>query len=100
VGGVLCAADREYVAAETRLERLAGAVAVATGDDLAAALAQYDRALSEVQALGDAGRTAGAEEALSGLGMAEVDQARPVTTLSGGQKTRLGLARLLLTRPT
>ncbi len=36
---------------------------------------------------------------LAGLGMADVDQSRLVSTLSGGQKTRLGLARLLLAEP-
>jgi ATP-binding cassette subfamily F protein 3 len=99
VGEVLRAAEGERIAAETRLERLAEAVATATGDDLAAALSRYDRALSQIQALEGAGRTVSAAEALSGLGMAEVDPAHLVVALSGGQKTRLGLARLLLTRP-
>ena len=36
---------------------------------------------------------------LAGLGLADVTQERPVENLSGGQKTRLGLARLLLIQP-
>jgi ATP-binding cassette, subfamily F, member 3 len=98
VGEVLRAAEGERVAVEARLARLAEAVATATGGALTTALTEYDRALSEVQALQGAGRTVSAGEALAGLGMAEVDLSRPVTTLSGGQKTRLGLARLLLAR--
>jgi len=36
---------------------------------------------------------------LGGLGLATVPLDTPVATLSGGQETRLGLARLLLARP-
>ena len=89
----------EREAAETRLDRLAEAVAAARGDELPAALAAYDRALAEFQALGGARREADADAVLAGLGMPDVDQSRPVTALSGGQKTRLGLARLLLAQP-
>lgn len=98
VRDVLCAAEGGHVAVETRLARLAKAVAIAEGVDLAAALSEYDRSLAELQALGGAGRCVSAEEVLIGLDMAEVDQTRSVTSLSGGQKTRLGLARLLLSQ--
>jgi ATP-binding cassette subfamily F protein 3 len=99
VGEVLSAADSEHAGVETRLARLAETVATAKGDDLLAALSDYDRALAELQALGGAERYVSAEEVLTGLGMADVDRTCPVSTLSGGQKTRLGLARLLLTQP-
>ncbi|WZY00484.1 ATP-binding cassette domain-containing protein [Bacillus sp. FSL W7-1360] len=36
---------------------------------------------------------------LSGFGFATFDYSTPITTLSGGQKTRLSLAKLLLTKP-
>ncbi len=36
---------------------------------------------------------------LAGLGMSDVGTERPISSLSGGQKTRLGLARLLLSEP-
>lgn len=36
---------------------------------------------------------------LKGLGFAEEDFAKPITTLSGGQKTRVALGRLLLQKP-
>ena len=99
MGDVLRSALGEREAAETRLDRLAEAVAAARGDELPAALAEYDRALAEFQALGGARREADADAVLAGLGMPDVDQSRPVTALSGGQKTRLGLARLLLAQP-
>ena len=99
VGDVLRSALGEREAAETRLNRLAEAVAAAHNDDLSVALAEYDHALAEFQTLGGARREADADAVLVGLGMPDVDQARPVSALSGGQKTRLGLARLLLAEP-
>ena len=54
VGDVLRSALGEREAAETRLDHLAEAVAAARDDALPAALAAYDRALAEFQALGGA----------------------------------------------
>jgi ATP-binding cassette, subfamily F, member 3 len=99
VADVLRAAEGEREAAEVRLARLAEALATAEGDALAVALAEYDTALAEFQALGGGARYADAEAVLAGLGMADVAQTRLVSSLSGGQKTRLGLARLLLSEP-
>ncbi len=86
-------------AAERRLARLAEAVAAATNSELDAAMAAYDAALAEFQAMGGSARYADASAVLAGLGMAGVGHDRPVASLSGGQKTRLGLARLLLSEP-
>jgi ATP-binding cassette subfamily F protein 3 len=99
VGDVLAAAQGERVSVETRLAEAAERVAAASNGELAAALAGYDRALAEFEALGGGSLHAEAEAVLAGLGLAGVGQQRPVTALSGGQKTRLGLARLLLSQP-
>ena len=99
VADVLRAAGGEREAAEGRLAHLAEAVAGAEGAALEAALGEYDRALAEYQALGGERLRADGDAVLAGLGMADVAQDRPVQALSGGQKTRLGLARLLLTEP-
>jgi ATP-binding cassette, subfamily F, member 3 len=99
VGDLLQAAEGRREATETRLERLAEAVAAAQGAALEAALAEYDAALAEFEALGGEQRRADADALLAGLGLADVAQERPVATLSGGQKTRLGLVRVLLAEP-
>lgn len=39
------------------------------------------------------------DQILAGLGLAAIDPARPVASLSGGEKSRLGLATLLLRSP-
>jgi ATP-binding cassette, subfamily F, member 3 len=98
VGDVLAAAQGERVSAEVRLAVLAERIATASNGELAEALAEYDRTLSEFD--GGAGRRqADAIAVLAGLGIGDVEQTRPVRGLSGGQKTRLGLARLLLSEP-
>ncbi|MEJ5198333.1 MAG: ABC-F family ATP-binding cassette domain-containing protein [Anaerolineae bacterium] len=95
----LKATMREEEALEARLTQLAGVISTATGEQLVAALAEYERCLAELQAVGDQARRADAAAVLAGLGLADVEMDRPVASLSGGQKTRLGLARLLLAQP-
>jgi ATP-binding cassette, subfamily F, member 3 len=99
VADVLRSAEGEREAAEVRLARLAEVMAESEGDALASAMADYDRGLAEFQALGGGGRYADADAVLAGLGMADITQTRLVASLSGGQKTRVGLARLLLSEP-
>jgi ATP-binding cassette subfamily F protein 3 len=99
VGDVLATAQGERVSVETRLAEAAERVAAAGNGELPAALAEYDRALAEYETLGGGSLHAEADAVLAGLGLADVGQERPVQALSGGQKTRLGLARLLLSQP-
>jgi ATP-binding cassette subfamily F protein 3 len=83
-------------AAEAEVERLASALATETGrQDLHNA---YDAALQHLQAITQAGggRTSAI---LSALGLSAIQDDRPVSTLSGGQKTRLSLALVLLGHP-
>ncbi|MFL5803700.1 MAG: ABC-F family ATP-binding cassette domain-containing protein, partial [Roseiflexaceae bacterium] len=67
--------------------------------DLDAAMAAYESALARFEALGGYEREHRAMAVLEGLGLGEVEPATPAATLSGGQKTRLGLATLLLREP-
>ncbi|WP_236793082.1 ABC-F family ATP-binding cassette domain-containing protein [Amycolatopsis sp. GM8] len=64
-----------------------------------AALAEYGQVLEWAQThdLWDADRRA--KLVLAGLGLAEIDPDRPLKTLSGGERSRLGLAALLVRQP-
>ncbi len=57
----------------------------------------YDSALSNLQTAGKS--AGGAEQMLATLGLGDVPVDRAIRHLSGGQKTRLGLAGVLLSRP-
>jgi ATP-binding cassette, subfamily F, member 3 len=97
VGAAVAAAQADYTAAAHELE--AAGVALATATDLDAAMARYDAALAVFEALGGYEREHRAAAMLEGLGLGHTDPDTPVAELSGGQKTRLGLATLLLREP-
>jgi len=81
-----------------RVERLAAEMASASGDRLAELEREY---AAELERLSQ-GRYLPEHvirKVLAGLGLADMDTDTPVDLLSGGQKTRLGLARLLLRQP-
>ena len=56
--------------------------------------------LEEFEALGGANYESRVREILRGLGLPESDFEKPVRALSGGQKKLIGLARLMLARPS
>ena len=64
------------------------------------ALEAQQRLLDEYESLGGAGYPVRAQEMLRGLGLPDSDLHKPVKLLSGGQKKLIGLARLLLLRPS
>jgi ATP-binding cassette subfamily F protein 3 len=88
---------RRQVAAE--VARLAQAIATANGDEQTALFEAYSAALAELEALGDEVAAHQVQAVLAGLDLNDVPMDTPVDILSGGQKTRLGLARVLLAEP-
>jgi len=66
---------------------------------LARAVDKQQSLLDEYDALGGDSYPARVEEILLGLGLPLVDLSKPLSTLSGGQKKLVGLARLLLLHP-
>jgi ATPase subunit of ABC transporter with duplicated ATPase domains len=81
------------------LERELAAAAAALAGAAPQPEARYDRALEAFEAAGGYARLARVDEVLARLGLGGLDPATPVATLSGGQKTRLMLARTLLEEP-
>ena len=97
LGEVVAAARADVLQAERDLQ--AAAEALATASDIDAALVRYDAVLARFEALGGYEHERRAAAVLQGLGLGGVDPATPVAVLSGGQKTRLGLAALLISEP-
>ncbi|HEX8866881.1 MAG TPA: ATP-binding cassette domain-containing protein, partial [Lentzea sp.] len=93
VQDVLDDALAEIRAAAARLDELSLTL------DSPAALAEYGDLLEWAQDhdLWDADRRA--ELVLAGLGLSDVEGARPLDTLSGGQRSRVALAALLIRQP-
>jgi len=96
VSDVVAAARGEWTAAEAALQR--AIEALVDGSDERAVEA-YDAALARFEALGGYAREHRAAAVLDGLGLGGVEPATLLASLSGGQKTRLGLAALLLSEP-
>jgi ATP-binding cassette subfamily F protein 3 len=85
--------------AERRLREVTERMSAAEELELERLLEVYAKALDRFEAAGGHSADAQIETILAGLGLAGLDRGTPVAILSGGQKTRLGLARLLLERP-
>ncbi|HEV7214568.1 MAG TPA: ABC-F family ATP-binding cassette domain-containing protein, partial [Chloroflexota bacterium] len=80
------------------METLADAMALPNAD-LPALLAQYGDAQEQLEAAGGITRANAVHAAIVGLHMAELRPERDAQRLSGGQRARLELARLLLEQP-
>jgi len=83
-----------------RVEALAHALAGASDADRAALEQEYARALERLVAEGEPLADHVVARVLAGLSLEDVEPDTPVAQLSGGQKTRVGLARLLLQNPS
>jgi ATP-binding cassette subfamily F protein 3 len=80
------------------MEALGDAMALPSAE-LPTLLAQYGDAQEQLERSGGSAQANAVHAALAGLDLAELRPDRPVQRLSGGQRTRLELARLLLEQP-
>jgi len=64
------------------------------------ALETQHKLLEEYESLGGLNYVSRVRELLCGLGLPETDFEKPIRALSGGQKKLIGLARLMLARPS
>ncbi len=84
--------DRKIRASEKRMASL-------TGEELASEMADYARMQEAFDRANGYAYRSEVTGVLKGLGFTEEDFNKEVRTLSGGQKTRVALGRLLLTSP-
>jgi ATP-binding cassette subfamily F protein 3 len=92
--------EKALEAAAARVEKLATALATADGAQHSRLAEAYDKALIALESLSRTQMPAyEAQAILAGLGLADVGLDTPMAILSGGQKTRLGLARVLMHDP-
>ena len=95
VAGFLTRLEGDLPALTSRLETLAAALAADTQQSYLQR--EYDAVLARIETVAaNAGR---GPTVLAGLGLGDVDLQLPTSVLSGGQKTRLGLAGVLLSNP-
>jgi ATP-binding cassette subfamily F protein 3 len=85
--------------AERQVATLAQRLPVVEADELDGLMEAYADALARFELAGGYCVTQRIDAILAALELSAVGQEAPVSTLSGGQKTRLGLACLLLERP-
>jgi ATPase subunit of ABC transporter with duplicated ATPase domains len=79
-----------------RTAELEGALPSARGENLERLLLEYATVRDEFERLGGYSLDARVDKVVSGLGLPAPNLDSPVETLSGGNKTKLSLARLLL----
>ena len=84
---------------ESAMRRLELEMKNVEGSALEQMLEQYARLTHEFELLNGYAYKSEITGVLKGLGFTEDDFTQPVNTLSGGQKTRVSLAKLLLTKP-
>jgi ATP-binding cassette subfamily F protein 3 len=87
----------DLLALEQKLHSLSEEISARHDDeDIAGLMAQYDRVNSQFITAGGYTFEQRLNEILGGLGFTEADRLLPVSALSGGQKCRVALAKLLL----
>src|SRR5579885_1115142 len=86
-------------AAIASYEALSAQIARATEDELPELLQRFSQAQDTLESLGYYEADARSEQLIAGLNLGGVTLDRSVNTLSGGQKTKLALARLLFQAP-
>ncbi|MGB8643824.1 MAG: ABC-F family ATP-binding cassette domain-containing protein [Anaerolineae bacterium] len=97
VGAVIRSGLTELEGVRERMEVYAERMG--QGDTSEQMLSDYGEAVARFESLGGYEIEHRIDEVLAGLGLGDIPLAAPVNRLSGGQRTRLGLARLLLSFP-
>ena len=95
----LLTVKQDVIDLEARIRETESCMKELTGEELNTALDQYSRMNHEFELKNGYAYKSEVVGVLKGLGFAEEDFDKPVSTLSGGQKTRVSLGKLLLSHP-
>jgi ATP-binding cassette subfamily F protein 3 len=90
---------KEILDLEQKIRSLEQQMNQVSGEELESLLSAYDKATHAFEQANGYAYKSEVTGVLKGLGFTEEDFSRTVNTLSGGQKTRISLGRLLLTKP-
>ena len=90
---------RPIIQMEERIRQLETQMKDAEGDALESMLSEYSRLNHQFELANGYAYKSEVTGVLKGLGFTEEEFTKPVNTLSGGQKTRVSLGRLLLSNP-
>ncbi len=93
------AAKQDILDMERRLRQLESQMKKASGTELESLMDSYTRLTHTFELNNGYACQSEVTGVLKGLGFPEEDFSKPLSTLSGGQKTRVALGRLLLTKP-
>ena len=92
-------AKADIIAMEKQIRTIELELKHLSGDALNSRLETYNRLMAAFERENGYAYESEITGVLKGLGFSESDFKKPVDTLSGGQKTRVSLGKLLLTRP-
>lgn len=92
-------AKPEIIQLEQQMEKLSARMDIETGETLEQVIKQYDNARQRYERLDGYAYQSELVGVLKGLGFTEEDFEKPVISLSGGEKTRVALAKMLLQAP-
>ena len=95
----LLSAKKDIIALEEKIRETEQQMKNATGEQLDTLLDQYTKMNHQFELENGYAYQSEIVGVLKGLGFTEDDFSLPVNTLSGGQKTRVALGKLLLSRP-
>ena len=92
-------AKSDIIEMETQIRSIELELKYLEGDALTSRLETYNRLTASFERQNGYAYESEINGVLKGLGFTENDFSKPVDTLSGGQKTRVSLGKLLLTKP-
>lgn len=96
---ILLEVKRPILEMEERLRRLELEMNTASGEELESKLSEYSRLNHTFELENGYACRSEITGVLKGLGFSEEEFSKPIHALSGGQKTRVSLGKLLLTKP-